>query len=414
MDEIDLYAVLGVSKSASKSEIKKAYHKKALLSHPDKVAESERETAEVDFKAAGQAYEILYDDDKRDKYDKHGMAAFASGRGGEGPEVDINDIFSMFGMGGGAHPFGNMNARERKSADEEQQYEVSLEDLYRGKTAKFASTKNIICTTCKGSGGKDKATAKECSSCQGKGMKHVLHQMGGFIRQETVACDICKGKGKIFKEKDKCKKCKGEQVIEVRKLLELYIPRGAKRGDKIVLAGEADQIPGTQPGDIVFVMVEAPHPTFVRQGSDLLASIDISLGEALCGFSKVVLKHLDGRGIQVTHPPGQVFKPEQCLIVKGEGMPIKKSEAKGDLFLRLNVVFPDEAWMQKPGTIDKIKGLLPTLEQKAIEAETIDDVDFEPDGDIEKFGARSGPGGRGGAWEDVDEEGEEGPQCTQQ
>lgn len=149
----------------------------ALASHPDKVAESERETAEIKFKSVSQAYDILYDDEKRHLYDTHGMSAFDPSRGsGMGGGVDLDDILQqMFGMGGGMPPpgFGGGAGgprRPRKGRDEEQKYEVTLEDLYKGKTAKFASTKNVICSHCKGSGGKDKAKPKQCTACQGKGM----------------------------------------------------------------------------------------------------------------------------------------------------------------------------------------------------------------------------------------------------
>lgn len=152
-----------------------------MASHPDKVAESERETAEIKFKSVSQAYDILYDDDKRDLYNTHGMSAFDPSRGnGAGGGVDLDDILQqMFGMGGGMPPpgFGGGAGgprRSRKGRDEEQKYEVTLEELYKGKTAKFASTKNVICSHCKGSGGKDKAKSKQCAACQGKGMLSMI------------------------------------------------------------------------------------------------------------------------------------------------------------------------------------------------------------------------------------------------
>lgn len=145
----------------------------ALANHPDKVAENERDTAEIKFKAASQAYEILQDDEKRHLYDTHGMAAFDGSRGPGGMGgPDLDDILSsMFGMGGGMPGFGGGAGprRPRRSPNEEQKYEVTLEDLYKGKTVKFASTKNVICGLCKGSGGKEKAKPKECTSCNGQG-----------------------------------------------------------------------------------------------------------------------------------------------------------------------------------------------------------------------------------------------------
>lgn len=154
----------------------------ALSSHPDKVAESERARAEINFKSISKAYEILFDDDKRHLYDTHGMSAFDSAHGsGMGSGSDLDDLLSqMFGMGSGMPPnYGEPGLRRsKKGDDEEHPYQVTLEDLYKGKTTKFASTKNVICSHCKGSGGKEKAKARHCTSCQGKGMFKRLRAQG--------------------------------------------------------------------------------------------------------------------------------------------------------------------------------------------------------------------------------------------
>ncbi|KAH1289352.1 hypothetical protein KXX11_001256, partial [Aspergillus fumigatus] len=297
--EIDLYEVLEVSRSATKDEIRKAYrkvektHTAALASHPDKVPEAEREAAEVRFKAVQEAYDILYDEDKRHLYDTHGMSAFnGSGEPGMAGGPDLDDILAqMFGMGGGMPGMGGMPGgrppKPRRSPDENTKYEVRLEDLYKGKTVKFASTKNVICSLCQGKGGKERATAKKCSTCDGQGFKQILTRMGQFLTPSTVTCSTCNGQGEFFSPKDKCKKCKGNKTVEEKKMLEIYIPRGAKEGDKIVLEGEADQAPGQEPGDIVFHIVEEEHPVFRRAGADLTANIDVTLAEALTGFSRV-------------------------------------------------------------------------------------------------------------------------------
>ena len=149
-----------------------------MSSHPDKVAESERARAEIKFKSVSKAYEILYDDDKRNLYDTRGMSAFNGAHGnGMGAGPDLEEMLSqMFGMGGGM-PSGVRrpgSRTSRKGDDEEHSYNVTLEDLYKGKTTKFASTKNVICSHCKGSGGKERAKPKQCASCQGKGTFRTL------------------------------------------------------------------------------------------------------------------------------------------------------------------------------------------------------------------------------------------------
>lgn len=416
-EDTDLYEVLEVGRGASKSEIKKAYHKAALSSHPDKVAESERASAEIKFKSVSKAYEILYDDDKRHLYDTHGMSAFDSAHGnGMGAGPDLEEMLSqMFGMGGGMPPgfSGPGPRRSRKGDDEEHPYQVTLEDLYKGKTTKFASTKNVICNHCKGSGGKEKAKAKQCASCQGKGSKQGLRSIGpGLVTQETVVCASCKGKGSVYAQKDKCKKCKGERVTEARKVLEIYIPRGSKEGDKITLEGEADQVPDQEPGDIIFGLVQTEHETFKRAGADLLAEIEITLVESLCGFSRVIVKHLDGRGLHIQHsqPNARVLEPGQVIKVVGEGMPHKKSELKGDLYLVVKVKFPEHGWLEDKQVLAKLKELLPTPETP-IQADVVDDVAYDETANLNEFGA-SAEGDEGWVDDEDEEEGE--AQCAQQ
>jgi DnaJ family protein A protein 2 len=306
-----------------------------------------------------------------------------------GAEVDLDDILQqMFGMGmGGGMPpgFGGGTGprRPRRGMDEEQKYQVTLEELYKGKTVKFASTKNVICNHCKGTGGKDKVKPQTCERCKGNGVTVGLRSVGpGLVTQERVICDSCTGTGKVFKEKDRCKKCKGKRTTSEKKVLEIYIPRGAREGERIVLDGEADQVPDQIPGDIVFTLVEEDHDVFQRAGDDLSAELNITLAESLCGFSRVVLKHLDGRGIHLSHPPGKVLRPGQILKVAGEGMPLKKSDVKGDLYLVVKIDFPEDGWMEDQAAFKSLQKILPKP-APAIEATEVDEVKFDPAADIE-------------------------------
>lgn len=341
--------------------------------------------------------------------------------------MDMGDLLAeMFGMGRGPGRGGT-----RKSPDEEQKYECSLQDFYLGKSVKFASTKQVICPTCKGSGGKEKAKARECSLCNGQGrrglslksqisthstdcewlgMRSVLQPMGPIIQQTSVKCGNCNGVGRLYEAKDRCKKCKGNRTIEERKQLELYIPPGSKEGDMIRLEGEADQAPDQEPGDIVFHLVESEHDVFRRAGADLSADMDITLGEALCGFSRVVLKHLDGRGISITHPrqPGEFLRPGQTIKIAGEGMPIKRREARGDLFLTVVIEFPPDGTLDAD-TLATLQRILPEPEFPEIEADVVDEATYDADASIDDFG------GAEGEWvDDEDGEGADGPQCRQQ
>ena len=356
----------------------------ALQHHPDKVPEEQRAESEVKFKAVTQAYEILRDDEKRQLYDQFGMAAFDPSRGSPGDAgVDLNDMLAqMFGMnvGGGA----GGQRRPRRGRDEEQQYKVTLEELYRGKTVKFAANKRVICNQCKGSGAKDKVKPQQCDRCKGAGVREAYRQVGpGLIRQEVLPCDNCDGTGMYCKEKDRCKKCKGKRTVEETKALEIYIPRGSRQGERIVLEGEADQFPDQTPGDIVFTLVEEPHEVFTRAGDDLSAEISVTLAEALTGFSRVVLKHLDGRGIHLDHPRGKILQPMEILKVSGEGMPRKRGDERGDLYLIVKVEFPEAGWLPDNESYETIQKLLPPP-APLISADEVDEVEYEVGADIEQ------------------------------
>ena len=183
-----------------------------------------------------------------------------------------------------------------------------------------------------------------------------------------------------------------------------------REGDRIILEGEADQVPDQEPGDIVFGLVQTEHPTFRRAGVDLSADIDVTLAEALCGFSRVVIKQLDGRGIHIQHPQpiARVLEPGQVIKVSGEGMPHKKSDLKGDLYLVVKIRFPDHDWLVKNEAIPKLRELLPKPDEP-IETDVVDDVTYDESANLEDFGA----GADSQDWVDDDEE-EGGQQCAQQ
>jgi DnaJ family protein A protein 2 len=314
------------------------------------------------------------------------MAAFEKGGPAEA-DVNLEDILSQmfgFGMGGPGGPGGGGPRRPRRGPDEEQKYEVTLEEMYKGKTVKFSANKQVICVQCNGSGAKEKVKPDTCPRCRGQGMVEALRQIGPMITKEVVSCDNCQGTGNVIKEKDRCKKCKGKRTTQQTKVLEIYIPPGARHGEQIVLEGEADQIPDQTPGDIVFTLVEEPHDHFTRIGQDLSADLNITLAEALTGFSRTVLTHLDGRGIHITRERGQVLHPNQVLKISGEGMPIKRSDAKGDLYLMTKIAFPDHDWLKNnPAGYEQLLKVLPGP-AAPIAAEEVDEVEYDDDADLEQ------------------------------
>ena len=213
------------------------------------------------FQKFSAAAEVLMDSEKREVYDKYGKEGL-SDEGGGGGGGGAEDILSqMFGGRGGG---GGRSRGPQKGEDIRHSIKVSLEDLYNGKTVRLAISRNKPCNDCNGVGGK-KGAEKTCDVCSGRGVRVTLRQIGpGMVQQMQSACSACKGEGKAIDERDKCKGCKGQKVMKDRKVLEVHIEKGMKNGHKIKFTGEADEIPGTVPGDVVITVQEKEHEALKR------------------------------------------------------------------------------------------------------------------------------------------------------
>mmetsp|Transcript_12375 Transcript_12375/g.18232 ORF Transcript_12375/g.18232 Transcript_12375/m.18232 type:complete len:433 (-) Transcript_12375:502-1800(-) len=390
VDNSKYYELLGVEKDATDNDIKKAFRKLALKNHPDKGGDPEK------FKDITHAYEVLSDPDKRKLYDMHGEEGV---KDGGGPSRSADDIFSMFFGGGRRGESG-----PRKGEDLVHPLKVSLEDLYNGKTVKLAINRDKLCDECEGRGGKAGAE-RMCDVCNGRGVRIQLRQLApGMVQQLQSTCPECRGKGKMMREKDKCKgPCKGKKVVKERKVLEVHVDKGMRNNQKVTFHGESDEAPGQIPGDIIFVIQEKDHPTFKRKGSDLLMTKHISLVEALCGYT-FTFDHLDGRSIKVSPPAGQVTKPDSLQMIPHEGMPHHGNPfVKGRLFILFKVDFPDNGSltdsqiMSLEGCLTGRPELVLTGEEEEAETEEID---------VSQFG--QGAEGRGAQAYDSDDD-ERGP-----
>lgn len=355
VDNEGLYKALGVSKDADENDIKKAYKKLALKHHPDKGGDVEK------FKEISSAAEILCDPQKRATYDKYGLEGLEGQGGGEGHSAE--DIFSMF-FGGGRGRRGPSGPQ--KGEDIVHPLKASLDDLYNGKTTRLAINRNKLCEDCEGRGGKV-GCERDCSDCNGRGVRVQLRQIGpGMVQQIQSSCPTCKGSCKIIDERDKCRSCKGKKTYKDRKVLEVNIEKGMKNGQKIRFAGEADELPGTIAGDVIFVIQEKEHDTFKRKGSDLVTTIELELTESLCGFTKTI-SHMDGRVLRIDSPPGKVIKPDSVHMINGEGMPYHGNPfTKGRLFCLFRVKFP--ATLPKR-TVEALTSILPAAKECMLSGE---------------------------------------------
>jgi len=411
------YDLLGVTPDAGDTDIKKAYKKMAIKFHPDKNPDNP-EAAEK-FKEISTAYEVLSDPNKREIYNRFGEEGLKGEMGGSG--ASPFDIFDqLFGMGGGmgGFPFGGNFTRRsgpRKGEDVIHALKVTLEELYNGKTSKLAVNKKIICPKCDGKGVKKAAAAKKCDNCKGTGMKTIVRQIGpGMIEQRQQVCPSCKGEGEVVKDKDRCAECNGEKVIKERKVLEVNVDKGMQNNQKIAFTGEADEMPGTLPGDVIFVIQEKEHELFKRQGEDLYIEKSLKLVEALCGF-QFLITHLDGRKLHVKSEVKDIIRPGDIKAIPEEGMPIyKRPMEKGTLYIKFNIEFPDPSYLtpQHRVELEKILPPRPILEIDA------NDTNIE---EVKLKEAAPSTGGKHGAgksqrreYDEDEEDARPGVQCAQQ
>lgn len=381
----ELYEILGVEKKATDGEIKKAYRQKALKEHPDKGGDVEA------FKKIQAAYEVLKDEEKRSKYDQYGLEGL---EGGDMPE-GADDIFSAL-FGGRRRGGGRREAGPRKGPDVKHPLKVSLEDLYVGKTAKLAVSRDKIV-----------GKPEQCRDCNGKGVIVRLRQIGpGMVQQIQQQCPTCGATGfNVQKQKE-------------RQVLEVVVDKGMQNGDKIKFRGMSDEQPNAEPGDIIFILQEKEHPVFTRKNNDLLIKKEVTLAEALCGF-KFLVTHLDGRKILITSKPGEILKPDSgqgepfVKFVADEGMPKKGSPfQKGRLFIYFRIIFPESGSL-KESQLQMLKQALPApMPTPAYDPETTEE--FHTDVvDLREFGKKDSSDQ--GAY-DSDEErggGQGGVQCQQ-
>ena len=337
----DYYEVLGVQKSASEDELKKAYRKLAKENHPD-LHPGDKE-CEARFKEINEAYEVLSDPDKRAKYDKFGHAAFDPSQGfggggfggfeGFGDFGGFGDIFSdIFGFGGGGGR--NPNA-PRKGDNLRASLNIKFEEAAFGTKKDVTVARIEQCPDCKGTGCADGTTAEVCPDCKGSGQVKSTQRTPFGMMQSNVQCPRCKGRGKIIHSP--CHTCRGIGSIRRQHKVNINVPAGIDDGQTISLRGQGNSgINGGPAGDLLVTILVQPHARFEREGTSILLDQEISFAKAALG-AEIEVPTLDGK-VKLTIPEGT--QTGTMFRLKGKGVPYLRSTGRGDQFVTVRVVVP--------------------------------------------------------------------------
>lgn len=339
MAKQDYYETLGVGRSASGEDIKKAYRRLAMKYHPDRNPDDPE--AEQKFKIASEAYDVLRDQEKRAAYDRFGHAAFeaggpggAQGFGFSGSSfADVfDDLFGEFmggrrGRGGGSGP--------RAGADLRYNLEISLEDAYRGRTTTIRAKTSVACDRCEGSGAEKDSKTISCQTCQGLGK--VRAQQGFFTIERT--CPKCRGAGRVIE--NPCKTCAGAGRVQKEKQLQVNIPQGVEDGQRIRLTGEGEAgIRGGPPGDLYIFLSVTPHRLFQRDGANLYCRVPVSMvTAALGGTIEVPTLDEDDKGRARLAIPEGTQSGHQFRL-RSKGMPVLNGGGTGDLVVQVEIETP--------------------------------------------------------------------------
>lgn len=359
MAKRDYYEILGVSKSASADEIKKAYRKKAIEFHPDKNPGDKQ--AEENFKEAAEAYEVLSDQQKRQRYDQFGHAGVggASSGGFNGGGMSMDDIFSHFGDifgghfgGGGFGGFGGSQRggqRVRKGSDLRVKVKLNLAEVATGVEKKIKVKKYVMCSHCNSTGAANGSQPVTCTTCNGSGRVMRVQQTILGQMQTASDCPTCGGEGKIIR--DKCSHCSGEGIVREDEIITINIPAGVMEGMQLSMSGKGNAARrGGVNGDLLVLVEEESHPELIRDENDLIYNLLLTLPTAILGGS-VEVPTVDGK-VKVTINPGT--QPGKVLRLRGKGLPSVNRYGTGDLLINIGVYIPENLNKEEKQMIEKL------------------------------------------------------------
>lgn len=361
MSKRDYYEVLGVDKSASADELKKAYRKAAIKYHPDKNPDDK--TAEDKFKEAAEAYDVLSSDDKKARYDRYGHAGMGGaagggqGYGGGMGGFSMDDIFERFGdvFGGGFGSFfggggGSSRATQRRGTDLRVKVKLNLEEVVNGVTKKLKINKLTICDSCDGSGAKDPSSVSTCSTCKGAGsVTRVMNTMLGAMQTQSV-CPTCNGEGKTITSP--CVTCHSSGTTKKEEIVEVRIPAGVAEGMQLSVSGKGNAIKnGGISGDLLVLIEEIPHKELIRIDNDLVYNLSVNVADAILGGS-VEIPTVESRAkikIEAGTEAGRVLR------LRGKGVPNVNGYGVGDLLVIVDVYIPKSVSKTERAEIEKLR-----------------------------------------------------------
>ena len=338
--------MIGVPKTASEDEIKKAYRKLAKKYHPD--LNPNNKEAEAKFKEVNEAYSVLSDETKRAQYDQLGPDAFEQAQQGGGPGGNpfgggfggfsgsgMEDIFDMFFGGQGGRGGRSANAGPQRGADLRFDLEITFEEAAFGIEKEINLYRDETCPHCHGNGAEPGSKVETCPDCHGTGyVRFTQNTMFGQMVNERP-CSKCHGEGKIISEP--CKECRGKGTVKKNKHLKVKIPAGVDNGSRLRVAGEGEAgAKGGPSGDLYVYLYVKPHKFFERDGTTVLCEIPINIVQATLG-AEVQVPTLDG---QVTMKIPEGTQPGKVLRLKGKGIPSLRGGMRGDQLVRVKVVVP--------------------------------------------------------------------------